>query len=133
LIDQGDEINELPFSEALGYFVEADASGTATVIPANLSQVLVSPTGYTLPYTTPTSVPRQASNQAFIATNVAGTVKYGVRTSDSSRNLMVANIDNNSGVFIFGDKYGENGDVATAQLLTNVFAWALHNVPVYGN
>lgn len=133
LIDQGDETNELPFSEALGYFVETGASGTATVIPANLSQVFVSPTGYTLPYTTPTSIPFQGSNGAYIATNIPGTVKYGVMTSNTSRNLMVADIDNNSGVFIFGDKYGDNSDVATAQLFTNVFAWALRNVPVYGN
>ena len=131
LIDQGDETSELPFAEALGYFVEAGASATGTVIPGNLSQVLLSPTGYTLPYATPTSIPAQGTNGAYIATNIFGTVKYGVVASNNTRNLMVANIDNNTGVFIFGDKYGDNSDVSTAQLFTNIFAWALHNAPVY--
>jgi hypothetical protein len=131
LIDQGDETAELQFAEALGYFVEAGASAAGTVTASNLSQVLVSPVGYTLPYTTPTTIPAQGTNGAYIATNVSGTVKYGVVSTNAARNLMVANIDNNTGVFIFGDKYGENSDAATAQLLTNIFAWALHNAPVY--
>lgn len=132
IIDQGDELNETKFMQGLGYFVESGLNEDGSTRAENLSQVFQTPSGYTLPYTISTSprliVDNQGSNSAYVTGNRGSAIIYGIT---SNQVLGFADIGPNTGAFLFGDKFFHEDTTPNKQFFTDMFAWAIHNCPVY--
>ena len=132
VLDQGDEINETQFAQGLGFYIEAGTTSTINIYSNRLPHVLVNPDGYSLPATTPLTILSQGSNAAYV-TSSQGVVFGG----ENNRRYLYADITNNQGIgndtgaFIFGDKSGDNTDSNTYALWQNIFAWMIHNAPIY--
>lgn len=128
-IDQGDEVDETPYAQSVGFYVEAGSSQNITVSASQLSEVLVSPSGYTLPRSTPSTVDKQGANSAYISSKKGVSFGYGASTPQNV--LMRADLESYQGAFVLGDKLGYESSANHENLFINIMAWAIHNAPVY--
>ncbi|MDR1763424.1 MAG: hypothetical protein LBR64_05670 [Dysgonamonadaceae bacterium] len=132
LLITGDKRTESTLSDVCGYYIEDGSSAYGTLHFNKAPQIFtVDDAPYKINSTL--SIGYSGTNCGYISSNKGGAIIMTV----TSNNYPSCLADTNKGIFIFGDKFGSmafNGDTYGrnySAVLTDIFAWALRNCPIY--